>query len=141
MLMPPHSEKPFFEVDGYRLKNRSSDGAIILEFQGEFATQLQIFISEILRPDGKGRENRNKITAGIGKPGPGIAYERYDFGSQFLQSAEFDSFQLWWEHTNHSPLEGPIWTAMVEWKPGIEAFIPHGTLMQIFDLVYALKGK
>ncbi len=138
--MQPHSEKPFFEVEGYRLKNRSGDRAIILEFQGEFAAQLQIFISEILRPDDEGNENRKKIAAGIGKPGPGIAYERYDLGSQFLQSSEFDQFQLWWRNTNHSPLDGPIWTAMVEWKPGIEAFIPHRTLMKIFELVSELKG-
>ena len=129
-----------YVIDGYQLKGTSNPTGKTLQCLGEHCVQLQILISEVTRPGVEGRLNLDNIRKGFGKPGPGIAYERYDLDSPLLVSDEFNDFQSWWMNNNASKLEGPVWTAMVEWKPGVEAFIPHRTLMKIFDLLFELRN-
>ncbi len=133
--------KSIFEIDGYTLEKGTQGNPEYLTFCGDMADQLQILLAEITRPGGEGEINLAQIRKGIGRPGPGIAYEAYPLGSRFLDCAEFDAFQSWWNANNDTPLQGPIWTAMVEWIPNAEGYIPHGTLLKILDLQMSLKSK
>jgi hypothetical protein len=123
-----------FEIDGYRLSFEEVPPRGYLYFVGDFADQLQVFLAEVTRQGEEGMANRENIRQGIGRPGPGIAYERYELGERWLVSEGFTQFQTWWNTQNGTPLKGPIWTVMLEWKPNVEAFIPHETLMKILDL-------
>jgi hypothetical protein len=133
--------KNSFRIDGYSLKRMGAGSQDYLKFSGDLAGQLQILLAEITRPGGEGEINLAQIRQGIGKPGQGIAYDCYALGSEFLDNSKFIEFKDWWEAHNRRPLEGPIWTAMLAWEPGVEGFIPHSTLMKIYDLQLTLLAQ
>ncbi len=133
--------KSIINIDGYTLEKGTQGNPEYLAFCGAMADQLQILLAEITRPGGEGEINLAQIRQGIGKGGQGIGYECYPLGSRFLDNPQFPDFQDWWEQANQRPLEGPIWTAMLAWEPNVEGFIPHPTLMKIFDLQLALFAK
>ena len=128
------------KIDGYSLVKGNLGAIEYLQFVGETAEQLQVFLAEITRPDGEGEKNLARIRQGITRPGPGIAYERYPLDSRYLEGEPFTNFKLWWESNNKRPLDEPIWTAMVEWEPNVEGFIPHSTLMKILDAQVTLSS-
>lgn len=129
------------KIDGYSLVKGNLGAIEYLQFVGDTAEQLQVFLAEITRPDGEGEKNLEQIRQGVTRPGPGIAYERYPLGSCYLEGESFANFKLWWESKNQRPLDEPIWTAMVEWEPNVEGFIPHSTLMKILDIQIALNTR
>jgi hypothetical protein len=133
--------KKSFNIDEYILEKGTLGNPVYLVFCGDMADQLQILLAEITRPGGEGEINLSNIRQGIGKAGQGIGYECYPLGSEFLDNPKFPDFQDWWERSNQRPLEGPIWTAILAWEPGVEGFIPHSTLMKIYDLQVALLAK